>query len=118
MSIINHRGKGNVMYGINSGTRRMRFKLLTSAAAAIIGATLASTAISETVPQVGTSTDSSHVFLTFSAGKSRAESPTTASNYMKAIGPGGKKLNFVDWLVNAGFISNASEWKPAGQQTY
>jgi hypothetical protein len=86
--------------------------------ALVAGAVIAATALAEPPPQVGTSLDSSHVFLTFSAGKSLAETPTSAANYMRAIDPGAKKLNFVDWLVNAGFISNASEWKPAGQQTY
>jgi hypothetical protein len=106
------------MSGTNIVIRRMRFKLLTSAAAVIVGATIASTAMSEPPPQVGTSKDSSHVFLTFSAGKSLAEDTTTAKNYMKAIDPLGAKKDFVSWLVKAGFISQPSDWLPSGQQTY
>jgi len=96
----------------------MRFKLLKSSAAVVIGAMIASAAISGVPPQVGTSKDSSHAFLTFSAGKSLAENPTTANNYMNAIDPGRKKVNFVNWLVNAGFIGQASDWKPSGQQIF
>jgi hypothetical protein len=96
----------------------MRFKFWSSAAAVIIGATLASTAMSEPPPQVGTSSSSSHSFLTFSAGQSAAESPTTAKNYFAAIDPGQKKVNFVNWLVNAGFIGQPSDWLPSGQQIY
>jgi hypothetical protein len=82
------------------------------------GMGLAAMAGAQPPPQVGTSTDSAHVFLNFSSGKNLAENPTTAKAYMAAIDPGGKKVNFVDWLVNAGFISKASEWKPSGQQVY
>ena len=82
------------MYGINNGMRRMRFKLLKSAAAVALGAALASTAISETVPQVGTSSDSSHVFLNFSGGKSSLISAAAAADYMKTIDPGNSAQNF------------------------
>jgi hypothetical protein len=106
------------MFRTNNGMKSMRFKLWKSAAAVVAGAAIASAAMAETPPQVGTSLDSSHVFLNFSSGKSTTENPTTANNYMNAIDPGRKKVNFVSWLVNAGFISKASDWKPSGQQIY
>ncbi len=118
MSLINHRGKGNVMYGINSGTKRMRFKLLKSAAAIALGAALASTSMAELPPQVGTAKDSAHVFLNFSAGKDIPETPFTAAAYMNAIDPGRANLDFKTWLVEAGFISDVTQWFPTGQQTY
>jgi len=96
----------------------MRFKLLKSAAAVALGAAIASTSMAELPPQVGTATDSAHVFLNFSAGKSVAENTQTAINYMAAIDPGQYKVNFVTWLVNAGFISDPSQWKAQGQQRY
>jgi hypothetical protein len=104
------------MYGINSGTKRIRFKLLTSAAAVALGAALASTAISETVPQVGNTSDSSHVFLNFSEGKSNLLTPAIAANYMVTIDPGNSAQNFKTWLVQAGFIGQESDWTPNGQQ--
>jgi hypothetical protein len=88
------------------------------AAVLLAGSGLAFLAGAQPPPQVGTGADSAHVFLTFSAGKSLAENPTTANNYMKAIDPTGAKKDFVSWLVNAGFISKASDWTPSGQQIY
>ena len=95
----------------------MRRVLLKAAGAVVFGAA-AAVAVAENPPQVATSVDSAHVFLNFSAGKSTAESPTTALNYMAAIDPGQNKVNFTAWLVNAGFISDPSQWKSTGQQTY
>jgi hypothetical protein len=94
----------------------MRFKLLRSAAAVIVGATIASTAMSETVPQVGTTADSSHVFLNFSGGKSSLISAAAARDYLNTIDPGNSAQNFKTWLVQAGFIGQESDWTPNGQQ--
>jgi hypothetical protein len=97
---------------------RIRFKILKAATAIALGATLASTALAEPPPQTGSSADSAHAFLTFSAGKSSAENPVTAHAYMNAIDPGQTKLNFKTWLVKAGFIQNEAQWTPSGQQRY
>src|ERR1700675_2382361 len=94
----------------NSRLRKIQFKLLTSAAAVALGATLASNAISETVPQVGTSKDSSYVFLNFSGGKSNLLTPAIAANYMQTIDPGNSAQNFKTWLVQTGFIGQESDW--------
>ena len=97
---------------------RMRLGLLKAAGVVVFGTAIAAVAVAENPPQVATSLDSAHVFLNFSAGKSKAESPTTALNYMAAIDPGQNKVNFTAWLLNAGFISDPSQWKSTGQQTY
>jgi hypothetical protein len=94
----------------------MQFKLLKLGAAVVLGATIASTAISETVPQVANSSDSSHVFLNFSGGKSNLLTPAIAANYMKTIDPGNSAQNFKTWLVQTGFIGQESDWTPNGQQ--
>jgi len=104
------------MSGIKSRlVGKSRISLVTAGAAIIFCGGIATTAMSEPVPIVGTSTNSQHTYLTFS---SHHETTATAKAYMQAIDPGATKVNFVDWLVNAGFISQASEWKPTGQQVY
>src|SRR5215470_16840234 len=55
-------------------------------------------------------------FLTF-LGSYVPESAQTASAYYNAIDPLQKKRTFVQWLVNAGFIQDPSEWNPTGAQT-
>ena len=106
------------MNGIQNWNGRIRLNLLKAAGTVILGTTVAAAALAENPPQVATSIDSAHVFLNFSSGKTNAESPTSAMNYMAAIDPGQVKLNFTTWLVNAGFISDATQWKSTGQQTY
>jgi hypothetical protein len=61
-------------------------------------------------------------FLTF-VGSFIPESTTSATAYYNAIDPprpdcpaGGCKQNFTAWLVNAGFIQNASQWRATGKQ--
>jgi hypothetical protein len=66
-------------------------------------------------PIVGTSTDSQHNFPIFSE---RPENTATAAAYMKTIDPTGSKKSFTVWLINAGFIKNAGEWLPTGQQIF
>jgi len=56
-------------------------------------------------------------FLTF-LGSYVPESPTTAAAYYKAIDPNGTKGSFPQWLKNAGFISDVSEWNPTGKQKF
>jgi len=55
-------------------------------------------------------------FLTF-LGSYVPENPTTATAYYKAIDPNNTKLTFPQWLKNAGFISDLSQWNPNGPQT-
>jgi len=55
-------------------------------------------------------------FLTF-LGSFKPESAATAKAYYDAIDPNKSKRTFVEWLVNAGFIHDASEWNPTGPQT-
>src|SRR5438309_10580767 len=93
-------------------------QLLKTGAAILLGAAATVTAVSQPPPVVGAASSSQHAFLSFSGGKSQAQTPATALQYMAAIGPGAKKLPFEQWLVNAGFIQSASDWAPNGQQTY
>ncbi len=95
-----------------------RVSLLRTGAAILLGAGIAMTALSQPPPQVGTSTNSQRNFLTFSAGKSLVENHFTAQAYMNLIDPSGSKKDFVDWLVNARFISDRTQWTPNGQQTF
>jgi hypothetical protein len=61
-------------------------------------------------------------FLTF-LGSYVPETAASAKAYYAAIDPPdathpeGKKPTFQDWLVNAGFIGQASDWHPYGPQT-
>jgi len=55
-------------------------------------------------------------FLTF-LGSFKPESAATAKAYYNAIDPLQTKRTFVQWLVNAGFIQDPSEWNPSGPQT-
>ena len=54
-------------------------------------------------------------FLSF-IGSFVGEDQTTSAAYYKAIGAVGTKENVTDWLVNAGFIANASQWHSFGPQ--
>jgi len=92
--------------------------LFKTGAAMLIGAAATMTAVAQPPPVVGTASSSQHVFLSFSGGKSQAQTPASALQYMAAIDPGAKKLTFEQWLVSAGFIQSASDWTPNGQQTY
>jgi len=54
-------------------------------------------------------------FLDF-IGSYIPESAASARAYYKAIDPYGKKATFQQWLVNAGFIGQATDWRPNGAQ--
>jgi hypothetical protein len=54
-------------------------------------------------------------FLTF-IGSFVPESANSARAYYKAIDPNNTKATFQQWLVNAGFIGQASDWRPTGPQ--
>ena len=54
-------------------------------------------------------------FLTF-IGSYIPESAASARAYYAAIDPNNTKPTFPQWLVNAGFISNVSQWHPSGPQ--
>lgn len=54
-------------------------------------------------------------FLGFT-GAVAGENATTATAYYNAIDPGHQKRTFPEWLVNAGFIGNVSQWHPTGPQ--
>lgn len=84
--------------------------------ALILGAGIATPSMSQPPPIVGTPLSSQHDFLTFSSGN--LESPPTSKAYYQTIDPTGAKVDFRDWLVNAGFISSRADWKSTGQQTY
>jgi hypothetical protein len=55
-------------------------------------------------------------FLVF-LSNTQPENAASAKAYYKAINPSNSKLHFEDWLVNAGFIGNASQWHSHGAQT-
>jgi len=79
---------------------------------------MAMTAVSQPPPIVGTATNSQHSFLTFPNYLANKETPQTAQAYYAAVNPGGSKVDFRDWLVNAGFIRQRSDWRSTGQQIY
>ena len=55
-------------------------------------------------------------FLVFTGSDTAGESATTATAYYNAINPTQSKRSFQQWLVNAGFISDPSQWHPTGPQ--
>lgn len=71
------------------------------------------------VPPILTNTETQNQhemhFLTF-IGSYVPESVTTANAYYNAIDPTASKRTFPQWLVNAGFIQNTSQWHPTGKQ--
>ena len=90
-------------------------------AVVLTGALACTLLLQAQVPRVSLPTyapvDQETNFLTF-LGSFVPESPTTAKAYHKAIDPMGKKLTFPQWLVNAGFIANVSQWHPTGAQLF
>jgi hypothetical protein len=54
-------------------------------------------------------------FLAFPS--SSGENAASAKAYYQAINPSGSKLTFQQWLVNAGFIGDVSQWHAYGSQT-
>ena len=93
--------------------RRLAIRL-----AFLLGIGVATTSWSQPPPIVGTVTDSQHNFLTFSNFNALGQSPYTSMDYYQAVDPGGKKLDFRDWLVNAGFIKDRDDWRATGQRIY
>lgn len=54
-------------------------------------------------------------FLVF-LGSTAGENAATATAYYNAIDPTHSKRTFTQWLVNAGFIQNESQWNSTGPQ--
>lgn len=55
-------------------------------------------------------------FLTFTGSDTPAESSLTSTAYYNAVDPFHQKRDFPHWLVNAGFISDVSQWNATGPQ--
>ena len=100
----------------SGAVRKFRSHALKAGVILALGGGLVTSSLSQPPPVVGLPTASQHNFLTFQSGN--LESPATAKTYYQTIDPGGTKIDFKDWLVNAGFIKDKSEWKPTGQQTF
>jgi hypothetical protein len=90
-----------------------------SVAAFAVAATLSATATAKTPPPVFlpgyAPADQQTNFLTF-LGKFIPEDPATARAYYNAIDPQGKKVTFPQWLKEAGFIREETDWHPEGKQ--
>jgi hypothetical protein len=57
-------------------------------------------------------------FLVFTGRDTAGENSTTSTAYYNAIDPAQSKRTFPQWLVNAGFIQNVSQWHPTGPQKF
>jgi hypothetical protein len=72
------------------------------------------------VPNLFNTTESQYQqqthFLVFTGKDTAGESVTTSTAYYNAIDPTSSKRNFTQWLKNAGFISDESQWNPSGPQ--
>ena len=55
-------------------------------------------------------------FLVFTGSGTPGENAQTATAYYNAVDPYHQKQTFPQWLVNAGFISDVSQWHPTGPQ--
>lgn len=55
-------------------------------------------------------------FLTFTGSDTPGESSLTSTAYYNAVDPYHQKRDFPHWLVNAGFISDVSQWNATGPQ--
>jgi len=90
-------------------------------ALALAGTLLAAVIIEQTpgVPSVFNPTESAFQqqthFLVFPGSKA-SENATSATAYYNAIDPTSSKRDFKQWLKNAGFISDVSQWHPSGTQ--
>ena len=91
-----------------------------SVTAFVLAASVSATATAKTPPPVFLdgypSVDQQTNFLTF-LGKFIPEDPVTARAYYDAIDPEGKKVTFTQWLKEAGFIGEETDWHPEGSQT-
>jgi hypothetical protein len=54
--------------------------------------------------------------LVFTGSDTPGENAQTATAYYNAVDPYHQKQTFPQWLVNAGFISDVSQWHPTGPQ--
>ena len=105
-----------------SKKRMVKRLLMLFSALALAGVLLAAVIIEQTpgVPTVFKSTESAFQqqthFLVFTDSKTAGENATTATAYYNAIDPSKTQRDFKQWLLNAGFISNVSQWHPSGKQ--
>jgi hypothetical protein len=72
------------------------------------------------VPSIFNSTETAFQnqthFLVFESKSTAGETAATETAYYNVIDPTQSKRTFEQWLVNAGFISDASQWHPTGPQ--
>ena len=96
--------------------------LVLFSALALAGVLLAAVIVEQTpgVPNVFKSTESAFQqqthFLVFTDSKVAGENAKTATAYYNAIDPAASNRDFKQWLLNAGFISDVSQWHPSGTQ--
>jgi len=102
--------------------KRMTKRLLVlSSALALAGVLLAAVIVEQTpgVPSVFNPTESAFQqqthFLVFPESKV-SENAKSATAYYNAIDPSSSNRDFKQWLKNAGFISDVSQWHASGKQ--
>jgi hypothetical protein len=102
--------------------------LVVGSVCAVVGSLLAAGIIEQTpgIPSMFNPKESAFQqqthFLVFTSSQTAGENATTATAYYNAIDPptaacpSGCKRNFTQWLKNAGFISDESQWHSTGPQ--
>jgi len=104
-----------------SKKRMVKRLLVLSSALALAGVLLAAVIVEQTpgVPSVFNSTESAFQqqthFLVFPESKV-SENAKSATAYYNAIDPTSSNRDFKQWLKNAGFISDVSQWHASGKQ--
>jgi hypothetical protein len=89
--------------------------MLAGSVLALAGLVPAAQAVPPTDSNGETNLQAQTRFLSF-IGSFIGETPAVSNAYYKAINPSGSKQNVTAWLVNAGFISQVSDWNASGPQ--
>src|SRR5512135_2345078 len=117
MRVLKERGAFSLLAGAFSFARRrsLWIGLLVS-----MGCLAAAIELTANVPSIFNPNESQFQsethFLVFTGSDVAGENATTAKAYYRAIDPNNAKPTFADWLVNAGFIKDKSQWHPSGAQ--
>ena len=87
---------------------------------ALAAAAVAVSELTPGIPSMFNATESAFQsqghFLEFTSSKTPGENAQTATAYYNAIDPFHQKPTFPQWLVNAGFIQDTSQWHSTGPQ--
>ena len=100
----------------NLGKTKLLFAVVLLALVATATVVEQTTGVPNIFNSAETSFQSQTHFLVFTSSSTPGENAATSTAYYNAIDPTKSKRTFQQWLLNAGFISDASQWHPTGTQ--